>query len=40
MNEVARLNRFKSELAVQYNDLEAKMESRGYLMLRKLGWIL
>jgi len=29
MNEVARLNRYKSELVVQNNDLEAKMESRG-----------
>jgi hypothetical protein len=35
MNEVARLNRYKPELVVQYNDLEATMESRGLSNAKK-----
>lgn len=29
MNEVDKLNRYKSELVVEYNDLDAMMDSRG-----------
>ena len=28
MNEVARLNKYKNELAFEYNDLEAKLDAR------------
>jgi hypothetical protein len=28
MNEVARMNKYKNELALEYNDLEAKLGSR------------
>ena len=40
MNEVASLNRYKSELALKYNDLDAEMENTACLQLRALGWIL
>lgn len=36
MNEVAKLNRYKTELALEYNDLEAELDLRGSLRLSKV----
>jgi hypothetical protein len=35
INEVASLNRYKSELALEYNDLDTEMESRSLFIVQR-----